>query len=210
MRVAIFVNTSKEIYNMSSITMPNKLEYCLRHNYSLIINNQSYEEIAAGMNSIIPILNNYDILWCLDADAIITDMTKRIEDLSCLGPHMTVCEEGIVSWNHINCGSIVLKNTDKSKAILDAITRHEKDWKNLVCQWQTWLFAIKDALGDGLTIAPLRSFNSCVWNKPGNGPGLPGSNWYEGDFVCHPCGMFPYDPLRLEYIKSILAEKVKR
>jgi hypothetical protein len=209
MRIAIFTNTSKEIYDMASITMPNKLEYCLRHNYSLIINDQPYEDIMVKMNTLIPLLSNYDILWYMDADTIITDMSKRIEDLDCLGPHITVCEEGIVSWNHINCGSIIFRNTNDSKAILQAITDNEKDWKPLVCQWQTWLYAIKDNIGDILTIAPLRSFNSCVWNRPGNGPGLPGSHWKEGDFVCHPCGIFPYSPVRVEYIKETL-KKVQR
>lgn len=209
MRIAIFVNTSSEIYSMSAITMPNKLEYCLRHNYSLLINNQAYDDIMVNMRSLIPLIHNYDLLWYLDADTIITDMTQKIEQLDCLGPHITVCEEGIVSWNKINCGSIVFKNTDKSKAILQAITEYEKEWKSLVCQWQTWLYGIKDSIGDTLTIAPLRSFNSCVWNKPGNGPGLPGSHWQEGDFICHPCGIFPYDPVRINYITSIL-NKVRR
>jgi len=209
MRIAIFTNVSKEIHDMSSITMPNKLEYCLRHNYSLIMNDQPYEDIMIHMNSLIPLLNNYDILWYMDADTIITDMTQKLEDLKCLGPHITVCEEGIVPWNHINCGSIVMKNTFKSKSLLQSITDNEKDWKPLVCQWQTWLYAIRHVIGDTLTVAPLRSFNSCVWNKPGNGPGLPGSHWQEGDFVCHPCGMFPYNPLRVNYIKETL-QKVKR
>ena len=209
MRIAIFTNVSKEIEDMSSLTMPNKLEYCLRHNYSLIMNDQPYDDIMVKMNTLIPLLGNYDILWYMDSDIIITDMTKRIEDLGCLGPHITVCEEKIVSWNHINCGSIVFRNTDDSKAVLQAITDHEKDWKPLICQWQTWLYAIKHNIGDIITIAPLRSFNSCVWNKPGNGPGLPGSDWQEGDFVCHPCGMFPYNPLRVDYIKETL-QKVKR
>ena len=209
MRIAIFTNVSKEIEDMSSLTMPNKLEYCLRHNYSLIMNDQPYNDIMVKMNTLIPLLGNYDILWYMDSDIIITDMTKKIEDLDCLGPHITVCEEGIVPWNHINCGSIIFRNTNNSKAILQGITDNEKDWKPLICQWQTWLYAIKDNTGDTLTIAPLRSFNSCVWNKPGNGPGLPGSHWQEGDFVCHPCGMFPYNPLRIDYIKETL-QKVKR
>ena len=209
MRIAIFTNVSKEIEDMSSLTMPNKLEYCLRHNYSLIMNDQPYDDIMVKMNTLIPLLGNYDILWYLDADTIITDMTKKIEDLDCLGPHITVCEEGIVPWNHINCGSIIFRYTNNSKAILQGITDNEKDWKPLICQWQTWLYAIKDSIEDTVTIAPLRSFNSCVWNKPGNGPGLPGSHWKDGDFVCHPCGMFPYSPLRVDYIKETLNKVIR-
>lgn len=210
MRVAIFTNVSKEINEMSSLTMPNKLEYCLRHNYSLIMNNQPYEEIMIKMESLIPLLYNFDILWYMDADTIITNMTKKIEELNCLGPHITVCEEGIVPWNHINCGSIVFKNTEESKAILSAITHNEQQWKPLVCQWQTWLFGVKQLLNnDVITIAPLRSFNSCVWNKPGNGPGLPGSHWQEGDFVYHPCGVFPYESERINYIKTTLTKVVR-
>lgn len=209
MRIAIFTNVSKEIREMASLTIPNKVEYCIRHNYSLIMNDQPYDEIMVKMNSLIPLLNNYDILWYMDADTIITDMTKRVEDLNCLGPHITVCEEGIVSWNYINCGSIIFRNTNNSKIILQAITDNEKKWKPLVCQWQTWLFNIRNSVGDTITIAPLRSFNSCVWNKPGNGPGLPGSHWQVGDFVCHPCGIFPYSPLRVAYIKETLQKVIR-
>lgn len=208
MRVAIFCNYSQEIRGMAELTIPNKLQYCLQHNYSLIINNQPYDDIMIKMNSLIPLLGNYDILWYMDSDTVITNMKQKIENLDCLGPHVTVCEEGIVPWNKLNCGSIVFKNTNESKALLQAITDNVEQWKPLVCQWQTWLHYIQPTIGDILTTAPLRAFNSCVWNKPGNGPGEPGSHWHEGDFVCHPCGIFPYEPTRMEYIKEILTKVV--
>jgi len=209
MRVAIFTNVSKEIEPMARLTNPNKLEYCTKHNYSLIVNNQPYKSIVAGMASLINLLNMYDVLWTMDADTLITNMNIKIEELECLGPHMTVCEEGIVPWNLINCGSIVWKNTNESKAILTAITQNKASWEPLVCGWQTWLAANKNNLGDIMTVAPLRSFNSCVWNKPGNGPGDPGSHWQEGDFVYHPCGVFPYDTERLVNIQNTLNKVIK-
>lgn len=208
MRVAIFTNVSKEIENMARLTNLNKLEYCTRHNYSLIINNKPYEDAVAETKSLIGFFDMYDMLWTLDADTIITNMSLKIEELSCIGSHITVCEEGIVPWNLINCGSVVWKNTEETKQVLKAITENQSSWKNLICGWQTWLSINKQNLGDILTIAPLKSFNSCVWNKPGNGPGLPGSNWTEGDFVYHPCGVFPYESTRIEYIKEALKKVI--
>lgn len=208
-KVAIYTNVSKEVSEMARLTSLNKLEYCIKHNYSLIIHNRPYEDAVRDTKSLIPLLNMYDILWTMDADSIITNMTLKIEELSCIGPHITICEEGIVPWNLFNCGSIVWRNTNESKQILASITDNENIWRSLVCGWQTWLALLKPSLGDILTIAPLRSFNSCEWNRPGNGPGDPGSNWQQGDFVYHPCGVFPYESTRIEYIKNHLEKVIK-
>lgn len=210
MRIALFTQMSPEINTMAGLTVPNKYEYCSRHGYSLIVNNQPYDDIVAGMDQLINLLNIYDILWTLDSDLLITNMTMKIEQLDCLGPHMTVCEEGIVPWNKINCGSMVWKNTEKSKGLLKAISENKKSWDiKGWCGWQTWLWTIREQLGDTMTVAPVSSFNSCTWNNPGGNLGEPGTNWKPGDFVCHACGVFPYEPVRRQYLELIEEEIVR-
>lgn len=191
MRVAIVTSISQNIAGMVSLTLANRMEYCLRHGYSFIADNKPYAEAVAGVASMVPLLDIYDMVWTLDADAVITNMTQRVEELSCLGPHVTVCEEGIVPWNRLNCGSIVWRDTLETRWLLESITVQRKQWASLPCIWQTWLEHRAAELGDVLTIAPMRSFNSCEWNLPGGGDGPPGSHWKPGDFVRHPCGVFP-------------------
>jgi hypothetical protein len=176
---------------MACLTVANRMEYCLRHGYSFIADNKPYAEAVAGVAAMVPLFDIYDMVWTLDADAVITNMTQRVEELSCLGPHVTVCEEGIVPWNRLNCGSIVWRDTLETRWLLESITVQRKQWMSLPCIWQTWLAHRAAEFGDVLTMAPLRSFNSCEWNRPGGGDGPPGSHWKPGDFVRHPCGVFP-------------------
>lgn len=193
MRVLLFTSVSSKIAGIAGLTIPNKSAYCMRHGYSLVIDNRPYEEAVAATRDLARLLDTYDLVWSLDADAVITDMHQRIEELACLGPHATVCEEGIVPWNVINCGSMVWRSTDATKQLLHAIAGSRSEWAGMPCIWQTWLQVHRGSLGDALTVAPLRAFNSCVWNKPGGGEGEPGSHWQPGDFVYHPCGVFPLE-----------------
>jgi hypothetical protein len=203
MSAAIITSVSENIRDVATLTMPNKLEYCLRHGYSLVADNQSYEAAVSRTNLLCHYLDRFDLIWTLDADTLITNMAVPIESLACLGPNVTVCEEGTVSWNRINCGSMVWKNTGKSKWLANHISETVEQWRSLPCQWQTFLGTNADALGDVLTVAPLRSFNSCVWNRPGNERDEIGGNWQPGDLVYHPCGVFPREE-KLRWLSNAL------
>ncbi len=208
MKVAVVTSVSANIAELAALTVPNKLEYCLRHGYSLIVDNQPYEEAVKNLsNSLLSILDCHDLIWTLDSDAVITNMTVPIHTLDCLGPAMTVCEEGIVDWNLINCGSVVWKSGCRTRYVLERLREAESEWIGLPCQQQSWLGGLVGSVGDLITVAPLRAFNSCVWNCPAGGPGEPGCHWQAGDLVYHPCGVFPHTT-RVAAIRQILAESV--
>lgn len=209
MEVAVYTSVSANIAELAAITTPNKLEYCLRHDYSLIVENAPYSEAVANTQRICDYLDRFDLVWNCDADAVITNMTIPIHALSCLGPHVTVCEEHIVEWNGINCGSMVWRDTPPSRWLLREIARCRGEWESLPCQWQTWLGDSAEKLGDWLTIAPANAFNSCVWNRPANARDEVGGYWNQGDLVYHPCGVFPAAE-RLRWIRDALATKVQR
>lgn len=204
MRVAVFVSVSDNIASLAKLATPHRLQYCLLHGYSLVLSNRPYEEALAGLSEIADLLDSYDVVWAMDADTVITDPSQRIEQLQCIGPHMTVCVEGIVDWNLLNCGSVVWRNTQRSRDLCREIVEAEDEWRQMPCVWQTWLWKHLQRLGDSVTVAPPRAFNSCEWNRPGNGPGEPGSHWQPGDFVYHPCGVFGMDE-RIRRIKEKLA-----
>jgi len=208
-KVAIVVSVSDGIADIARLTMPNKLEYALRHGYSLFADNQPYAEAIRNTTVVCWYLDRFDLVWTLDADAVITNMGTRVETLDCLGPHATVCEEDIVSWNRLNCGSVIWRDTRETRQLLRNIQAAEHEWHAMPCGWQTWLAQERIILGGALSVAPCRSFNSCAWNKPAGSDGEPGSHWQPGDFVFHPCGVFPMDE-RARLLASVLEKDVQR
>jgi hypothetical protein len=203
--VAIITSVSENIRAVATLTMPNKLEYCLRHGYSLVADNQPYDTAVVRTDLLCHYLDRFDLIWTLDADTILTNMAVPIESLGCIGPNVTVCEEGILPWNRINCGSMVWRNTFHSRWLANHISETQEQWRSLPCQWQTFLSTNADALGDVLTVAPLRSFNSCVWNRPANAHDEIGGHWQAGDLVYHPCGVFPHEE-KLRWLSNALGE----
>jgi hypothetical protein len=210
-RIALLTSVSSNISELAQLTMPNKLEYCLKHDYSLVIVNQKYEEAVDRPHSLIHLFDEYDIVWALDADAIITNMNISFHTLECIGNNITVCEEGMVYWNRINCGSMIMKNTLKTKTLLQLISVYKHQWENLPASWQSWLGINAELLGDMLTIAPVGSFNSVEWNLPASSAqwGPPGNNWRSGHLVYHPCSIYPKEE-RIQYLKNALQNKVLR
>jgi hypothetical protein len=208
MRVGVFTSVSSNIADLAAVTVPNKFEYCMRHGYSLIVDNMPYEQAVRSTDTLCHYLDRFDLLWCLDSDAVITDMAKPVHQLESLGPHMTVCEEGIVEWNKLNCGSTIWRNTPESRDLLRAIAGSFYEWRHMACGWQTWLQFVAKKHPALVTVAPLRSFNSCVWNRPGGGDGPAGSHWQPGDFVYHPCGVFPMEE-RISWIQQTLSQVVR-
>lgn len=210
MKVALVTSVSANIAGLAAVTVPNKFEYCIRHGYTLVIDNRPYSEAVRDIRRVlVPLLEVYDLVWTLDCDAVVTDMTRPVHALSCLGPGVTVCEEGIVEWNRLNCGSMVWRAGSRSRYLLDRIDEAVAEWVSAPCVWQTWLGQHAETLADVLTVAPLRSFSSCAWNRPGGGAGEPGSHWEQGDLVFHPCGVYPHEE-RLNIVRDVLESGVVR
>lgn len=191
----------------AKVTVPNTAEYCLRHGYSLVVFNETYGEALASQNQIINLLDRFDLVWATDADVLITNHAKRIEDVPGLGPHCSVCEEGMpwLAWNRLNCGSMVYRSTDKSRDFLAAVRDAEPEWRSnprYPFVSQSWIADHADSFGDGVTILPPRAFNSVAWEQHGGG-----TTWEPGDLVYHPC-CHPYGR-REEILRNKLAEVVR-
>jgi hypothetical protein len=208
LKVGIVTSVSDKIADLAAVTVPNKLEYCFRHGYSLVIDNQPYEQATANMHLLLPYLSRFDLVWCLDCDALITNMTQPIHTLPGLGRHVTVCKEEIVNWNTINCGSVVYRATPSSRWVLKQVAQTYPVWTSFACGWQTWLGGIAQLYPHVVTVAPPRAFNSCVWNRPANARDEIGGYWQEGDLVYHPCGVFPPEE-RLKWITNILPRVIR-
>lgn len=200
MRVAIATSISQGCSAFAKATTPSKLAYCLRHDYSLVLINRPYvEAVVEGLRDLWRMLDDgYDLIWGLDADCLITG-TAPIHQLPELGDHITVCEEQIVNWNRLNCGSMVWRNTDRTRIVLSEMIAAEPQWRGMPCQSQTWLAENAPMLGDAVKIVRQRSFNSVAWNHSGGG-----CHWQPGDLVYHPCGIVPHS-LRAEALRELAA-----
>ena len=207
MRLAVFTSVSSNIKTLADVSVPNKFEYCMRHGYSLIVDNMPYDQAVRSTDTIARYLDTFEAVWTLDADTLITDMRTPIHALDCLGPHATVCEEGVVEWNRINCGSVFWRNTPQTKHLLRLIAASPEKWTSLACGWQTWLHRFIGS-DDILRVAPLRAFNSCVWNRPANASDDPGGHWQLGDLVYHPCGVFPLEE-RVKWLTQTLPKVLR-
>ena len=194
MNVAIYTSISAGCAEFAKATTPSKTAYCLRHGYSLVLRNRPYREaLLESLRDVWGLLDEFDMVWTLDADCLITG-TAPIHELPGLGKHVTVCNESIVNWNRLNCGSMVWRQTREASVLLEDIIESERAWRAMPCGWQTWLGQREC---DALTVLPPRAFNSVVWNHSGGG-----CHWQPGDLVYHPCGIVPHS-LRAEALRDI-------
>jgi hypothetical protein len=195
--VAIYTSISEGCAEFAKATTPSKLSYCLRHKYSLHMANRHYHEaLVESLRDIYRLLYEHQMVWSLDADCLITSR-QPIHEHHDLGPHVSVCEEAIVGWNRLNCGSVVWRATSATRSLIALLIQAEPEWRAMPCGWQTWLAEHAAEIGDKLTIVRQRAFNSVVWNHSGGG-----SHWHPGDLVYHPCGIVPHS-LRAEALRDI-------
>jgi hypothetical protein len=193
-RVAIYTSISEGCAEFAKATTPSKVSYCLRHGYSLVLRNRPYHQaVLASLDDTRRLLEEFDMVWTLDADCLVTG-TQPIHEVPGLGRHVTVCEESIVNWNRLNCGSMVWRSTVAVRHFLLDMIEAEPEWRSMPCGWQTWLGQRER---ERLTVLPPRAFNSVSWNHSGGG-----SHWQPGDLVYHPCGIVPHS-LRAEALRDI-------
>lgn len=180
MKVAIYTSASQNTPWIKT-TISNHLEYCIRHNYTMVLSCEPYEQALNEFGKLNYLLDQYDLVWTLDADCLITDLTKRIEEIPELGPHVSICKEGLGPHSLVNGGSMVWKSTKQSHELIDEIVASKPEWESLTFNIQDWLMKHRVRLSDRLTICPERTINSsdspyiCLWEP--------------GDFVYHPCGL---------------------
>ena len=75
MKVALTTSVSRNIAELAMLTVPNKLQYCLRHGYHLVVDNRPYDEaVDTFADTMLALLDQHDLVWALDSDALITNM----------------------------------------------------------------------------------------------------------------------------------------
>ena len=199
MKVAIVTTVSRRT-PWADIVLPGRVTYCIRHGYSQITVACDYEAAHTELLHLTKhLLGRFDLVWMLGADCLITNHTLRIEEVPGLGPHMSICEEGLGTHALVNGDAMVWRATDGSVSLIDEILAAEAEWRQMTFLIQDWLGHHKGRLADRMTVMHSRAFNSVH-----NGDTL---NWKPGDFVYHPCGAPPVT--RCEALQIMSARVVR-
>jgi hypothetical protein len=145
-------------------------------------------------------------IWWLDCDAIVTNFHIKLESIIDNQYDIIMASD----WNGINCGSFLVRNSDRGKAWLDMIYsfRDVPRYKNHKWPEQAAMMETAHLYTDILKVVPQKILNSYyyslyipeeyLWKDRLDTNG----NWTVGDFVIH----FPGMPniTRMEYIKLFL------
>lgn len=117
---------------LSRITFDNnKVPYCEQHGYTLAAKTDNWSDVIYfdKIQFILDILeNNPEVtwVWWLDCDALITNFTKRIEDVIDDNYHIIMATD----VHSLNCGSFFVKNSPEAIGWLKMIL----SWKDLYRQ----------------------------------------------------------------------------
>lgn len=199
MKGAVITTISSET-PWAQATIPNTIKYCIRHGYSLFIINSPYKEILEISKIGLPLMDLCEFVWAIDSDVVITNHTKKIEDLE-LSDGLNICLEGLWEGSKLNCGSVIYKG-EKGKKIMEIIATQKPLWEKMLFYWQQWLSektSNNNEISELCKIHPVGTFNSCHYNGK--------NNWQEGHFVYHPCGAWP--GARIEMCKKAIEKVVE-
>jgi hypothetical protein len=195
---------------LASVTYDNnKVPYCEKHGYELTAKTDGWTDIVYfdKIQYLIDILeNNTEVswIWWLDSDALITNFTKKIEDVIDDNYHLIFTTD----VNGINCGSFFVKNSPEAINWLKMILSFKelyrtKKWDN---PEQTPMILTYIRYRDIIKLHPQRDFNS--YNYALLYPGISdidmlhtSGEWQPGDWILHWPGIS--NPARIELAAKV-------
>lgn len=187
MRVCLFTMYGDNYLPIAAVTTPNFREYCRCHGYEyseLILDGGGNEYAYKKHECLTELMQgDFDLIWYLDCDAIITDIRIPITDF--LDDDYSVFITQDVT--EINGGSIIIKNNDWGKFFNNYILMRRKEYENE----QNVINAMYRMFYEHIKILPHPSINSYDYTLY---PELPHirqieqGHWKPGCFVLHTPG----------------------
>lgn len=190
-RIVISIQCTLDWLDLSDITINNAEEYCRLRRYGIVpeifgIHYCGYEKIK----SILKIFDSgANVVWSMDADTLITNHNKRVEDYIDHKHDFFICKD----YNGINAGSFIVRKTKWAISFLEWL---------LKCKGKDKMYCEQDAINlymklfpatvwKQIYILPHPSINSYLYE---NYPDIPmqkheDGQWEAGDFVLHLPGM---------------------
>jgi hypothetical protein len=124
MKIAVLTLAIGEKYREAvKIGIDSKIDYCRKNNYTFILGGEEiYDKIRpiawSKIKLIEKYINDYDYIFCSDADVVIMNDNIKLEEL--ISKYMTNSIKLLVTkdWQNINTGNIIVKNCCEIKKLL--------------------------------------------------------------------------------------------
>lgn len=216
-------DNNKGYYETGLITAPNKAEYAFRHGYDFLCN-RDYSGYGRPLSwfkikEILRLLPRYDYIFWSDADALITNLTLKLEDhlinkyidrpnfvnvSPAIEPEL-ITTSPLIDTNYIIAydnfspcmGNFLIKNCPWSIEFFTSIyeqTQFMNDpiWDN---RGQDWLLYNNPKLTENIKFVPKSDLNSMI------------HDWKYGDFIIHLAATEM--PRRVNLLKYYLSQTIK-
>jgi len=215
-KIGIVSMYNESYKSLADVTLPIIQEYANAHNYKFFYKNSDFSKdyfIYFEKPKIIldTLLNNsIEWIWWIDIDAIITNHNIKLQSIIDDRYDIIISTDGA----GINCGSFLVKNSNKGRAWLEMIYSHRFVPKYTNNKWPEQLVIHDTAKNytDILKIVPQKTLNSYYLQAYEGIAEVEkfdrlntSCNWTPGDFVIHMPGV--HNILRIEFFK-IFAEKL--
>lgn len=186
MKICIIILYSKSWQEIADIVIPNLEKYAKKHNYNTFV--RCYEEPFSGFEKLEWAefyMKDYEAVWSLDCDTLITNHSIRIEDFIDNEHTFFLCED----YNGLNCGSFIISKTEWANVLLEYLMK-KRGMPKMYCEQDAINAFIIDKpyVADAkIKVLPHPSINSYLYNLY---PEIPLLNheqgqWQKGDFVLH-------------------------
>lgn len=161
-----------------------KADYCNKHGYIFILQTTSLDETKPLIWSKLILIKKlldegYDCVAYIDADAIITNKTIKIESIIETYAKPIIVTEDV---NGVNIGNIIVRNTAESKGFIDDCLNQKGFYFKEPWYEQAAFVYVMNANDkfshDNIGIVPKRVINSYV------------NDWHQNDFIVHLAGIY--------------------
>jgi hypothetical protein len=201
------------IMSVLDISMKSKQSYAKKHNYDLICMRSfgsdsagRYKDTDIGFLRVLRVfdfLNHYDRVMWIDADAIITNDSYKIEDFELTDQHIFYASHDWMAYNVYSTGNFIIQKTEKFEAFknifFDVSThfkfKNEQDTMIALYRGNTVKSVMKMLHYKFLNSVP----ESNLWNWPKDRPPII-TPWAKDSFLVHFTGVTNKD--RLECIQK--------
>ena len=183
MNICIVTASNADFADIVRITRPVLRAYCQKHGYECAFDYfpslPSPEIVWHRVNAIRSLLDKYDWVVWMDADALITNPDVDFESLIASGSSMIISKDR----NGLNDGVWMVKSTEWSRQILDQI---EDDRQLYSSPQEAMNFMWKDSTNfrNNITVWPQQRMNAYIMAEYGLSEDQPGQ-WRKGDFILH-------------------------
>lgn len=195
MTFGIFVSHDGQYFQpLADITIPVLREYCARHGYKLSLAVAPPVTRTLVWDRCLTMLDNLDRFdWTLhwDADALVTNLTIRLEDIVAQFPPG---RDMILSRDHtgLNDGIVFTRRSPRSRALWADMWAMKDEVSSLGA---TWRFMEETPEQTIIGEVPQKLFNSYPYAE--YGIDYPEGTWAPGDFVFHVPGKTTADRVAL-------------